>query len=188
MGDKIECNNYRGISLLPTIYKMLSNILLTRFTPYAEKINGDHQCRFLHNRSTINYIFYIHQILDKKWEYNETVHQLFIHLKKADDSVRREVLNNILIEFGIPMKLVRLIKMCLTTMYSRARVGKDLSDLFLIRNGLKQEDALSPLLFNLALVYAIRRVQVNQDDLKLNGAHKLLVMLMIIYWEEANIL
>jgi hypothetical protein len=49
----------------------------------------------------------------KKWEYNETVHQLFIDFKKAYDSVRREVLYNILIEFGAPMKLVRLVKMCL---------------------------------------------------------------------------
>jgi hypothetical protein len=53
------------------------------------------------------------QILEKKWEYNETVHQLFIDFKKAYDSVRREVLYNILIEFGVPMKLVSLIKMCL---------------------------------------------------------------------------
>jgi hypothetical protein len=45
----------------------------------------------------------------KKWECNETVHQLFVDFKKAHDSVRREVLYNILIEFGVPMKLVRLI-------------------------------------------------------------------------------
>jgi hypothetical protein len=48
--------------------------------------------------------------LEKKWEYNERVYQLFIGFKKAYDSVRREVLYNILIEFGIPMKLVRLLK------------------------------------------------------------------------------
>jgi hypothetical protein len=55
----------------------------------------------------------IRQILEKKkWEYNETVHQLFLDFKKAYDSVRREVLCNILIEFRVPMKLVRLIKMC----------------------------------------------------------------------------
>jgi hypothetical protein len=47
------------------------------------------------------------------WEYNETVHQLFIDFKKAYDTVRRDVLCNILIEFGVPMKLVRLIEMCL---------------------------------------------------------------------------
>jgi hypothetical protein len=49
--------------------------------------------------------------LRKKMEHNEAVHQLFIDFKKAYDSIRREVLYNILIEFGIPMKLVRLIKM-----------------------------------------------------------------------------
>ena len=58
-------------------------------------------------------------------------------------SVRREALYNIIIEFGIPKKLVRLIKMCLTETYSRVRVVKNLSAMFTIRNGLKQGDALS---------------------------------------------
>jgi hypothetical protein len=73
-----------------------------------------------------DHIFCIRQILEKKWEHNEAVHQLFIDFKKAYDSVRREALYNILIEFGIPKKLVRLIKMCLT----EHRVGKNLSEMF----------------------------------------------------------
>ena len=66
-------------------------------------------------------------------------------------SVRKEVLYYIHIEFGILMELVRLIKMCLNETCSRVRVGKNLSDMFPIKNGLKQGDSLSPLLFNFAL-------------------------------------
>jgi hypothetical protein len=61
-------------------------------------------------------------------EYNGTVHQLFIDFKKTYELVRREVVYNILIEFGIPSKLVGLIKMCLNETYNRVRIGKNLSD------------------------------------------------------------
>ena len=63
-----------------------------------------------------------------------------------------EVLYKILIEFGIPRKLVRLIRMSLTEIYSRVRVGKNVSDRFPISNGLRHGDALSPLLFNFVLI------------------------------------
>ena len=69
-------------------------------------------------------------MLEKKWEYNGEVHQLSIDFKKAYDSVRREVVYRILIEFGIPRKLVRLIKMSLTETYSKVRVGENVSDRF----------------------------------------------------------
>jgi len=73
--------------------------------------------------------------------------------------------------------------MCLTETYSRVRVGKNLSEMFPIRNGLKQGDALSPLLFNFTLEYAIKRVHVNQDGLTLNSTHQLLA-----YADDVNTL
>jgi hypothetical protein len=102
---------------------------------------------------------------------------------KAYDSVKREVLYNILLEFGVSKKLVRLIKICLNETYSKVHVGKLLSDKFPIQNGLKQGDALSPLLFSLSLEYAIRKVLENQISLELNVIHQLLV-----YVDDVNLL
>jgi hypothetical protein len=66
MGDKTDCNNYRGISLLSAAYKIVSNILLARLTPYVSEVIGFHQCGFRRNRSTMDQIFYNRQILEKK--------------------------------------------------------------------------------------------------------------------------
>jgi hypothetical protein len=82
-GDKTDSNNYRGISLLSTSYKILSNILLSWLSPYIDEIIGNNQCGFGRNRSTNDQIFCTLQILEKNWEYNETVHQLFIDFKKS---------------------------------------------------------------------------------------------------------
>ena len=119
--DKTDRSIYTGISLSPTTYKTLSSILLSRLTPYADEIIRVNQCGFQRNRSTMDHIFCIRQIIDKKWEHKEAVCQLFIDFKKAYDSFSREVLYNILIALGIPKKLVTLIKMCLTETYSRVR-------------------------------------------------------------------
>jgi len=79
-GDKRDCSYYRGISLLPTTYKISSNILLSRLIPYAEEIIGDHRRGFRRNRSNTDHIYCIRQILEE----NEAVRQLY--------SVRREIL------------------------------------------------------------------------------------------------
>jgi hypothetical protein len=131
---------------LSATYIIVSSILLSMLTPYSEEFTGDHQCGFRRNISTTDYTFCIPQILEKKLEYNEAVHELLVDFKDAYNSFTMEVLHNILSEFGIPTKIIRLLEM---------------SKMFPIKNCLKQGDALSPLPLNFALEYAVKLVQVN---------------------------
>jgi hypothetical protein len=127
-GGKTYCNKYCGIPLLSTSYKMLSNIFLSLLIQYIDEIIGDNQCWFQCKSSTTDHNICIHQILEKKWEYNETVQQLFTDFKKDYDSVRMELFYSILIEFAVLMKLVRLIKIHLNETYSTISRCKHLSD------------------------------------------------------------
>jgi hypothetical protein len=98
-GDKTECSNYRGISLLPTSYKILSNILFPRPVPYGDEItNVDFNIIGQRPiRSSMSFRYW-----RKKSQYNGTAHQLFIDYKKACDSVRRKVLYNITLSLEYP--------------------------------------------------------------------------------------
>ena len=158
-GDRKLCGHYRGISLLCATYKILSDILRQRLSPMAEEILGDYQCGFRQNRSTIDQIFTLRQILEKKWEYTGEVHNLFVDFKKAYDSIHRKGLFTIMSEFGIPKKLVRMAAVCLEGARSRVSVGGQHSDAFAVNSGLRQGDGLSPLLFNLVLEWVVRAIE-----------------------------
>jgi hypothetical protein len=85
-GNETDCDNCRGISLLSTLYTILSNFLLARLNPHINEITGGQHCGFRQNRSTTDQIFYIRQIIEKKWESNGSVHQLYLDLKKTCNS------------------------------------------------------------------------------------------------------
>ena len=99
----VLCADDTSVTATNPSTKIVSNILLSRLIPYAEEIIGDYQCGFQRSGSSSDHIFCIRQVIEKKWEYSESVHQLFIDFRKAYDSVRREILCNTRNEFGFPM-------------------------------------------------------------------------------------
>jgi sorting nexin-29 len=143
-GDKSICENYRGISVLNSAYKVFARILLKRLTPYPEENLGRYQCEFRKGKSTIQQLTIIGQLIEKIYEFRQNIWQLFVDFKKAYDSIHRQSLYNIMEEFGIPQKLVTLTKMCMENTQYKIRVESTVSEAFEVRTGLKQGDSLSP--------------------------------------------
>ncbi|XP_013163277.1 PREDICTED: uncharacterized protein LOC106114561 [Papilio xuthus] len=155
-GDVLDCKNYRGISLLCTGYKVLAKVLFNKLAPYVEAKIGEYQCGFRPNRSTIDQIFSLRQILEKTLEYNVDTYHLFVDFKAAYDNVDRAFLYEAMREINIPEKLIRLTKMTLQNTKCKVKVESDYSEPFYTFNGLRQGDALSCLLFNVVLEKCIR--------------------------------
>jgi hypothetical protein len=101
-------SNYCGTSLLSISNNIFSSILLLRLSPYADEIVGVISVGFNITHQLLIRYSCICQILEQKWEYNVTVHQLFIDFKIACDSVRRKEQHYIFTESGGPLKLFRL--------------------------------------------------------------------------------
>ena len=164
-GDRMECQNYRGITLLNTAYKVLSNIIQHRLNKFAENVLEEYQCGFREGRSTTEQIFVMRQLMEKCSEYNVALHILFVDFRQAFDSVDRINLYNSMEEFGIPKKLVRLVNMTLEDTKGKVLVGGGISKSFGVQKGVRQGDGLSAVLFNLALNKVLKEMQLNGNIL-----------------------
>lgn len=160
--DKKDCTNYRGISLLNTAYKILSLILLERLKPYTQEIVGEYQAGFKQNRSTNDQMYALRQIIEKRLEYNKNTHILFIDFRKAYDCLNRTAVFNALLLLGIPSKIVRMIETCMNRTKNKIRTNNGESNNFETRSGVKQGDSLSPIIFNLALHYALDTIDMEK--------------------------
>jgi len=109
-GERDRCQNYRGIALGNTAYKILSNIILGRIKPHIEKDMGDYHNGFRDGRSVIDNIFALKIINEKLWDYNHSVQYVFIDFQKACDSVHRGTLWECMEEFKMPTKLINMCK------------------------------------------------------------------------------
>jgi RNAse (barnase) inhibitor barstar len=172
-GDAMICQNYRGISLLNTCYKIVSNIILNRIKPYTREIIGEYQSGFMPGKSTVDQIHTIKQIVEKSHEFDIDVHLLFVDFKQAYDSVNRYRLWKAMTQLGIPTKLVRLVKACVQKSKCKVKFNGELSEDFSVETGLRQGDALSPTLFNIALESVVREVLDDVTGLRIGEGHQI---------------
>jgi sorting nexin-29 len=101
-GNKLKCCNYRDITLLNKAYKIFSSILNERLKTATEKIIGEYQCGFRRNKSTIDQMFVLRQMMEKRNEHGLNLHMLFNDLKQAFDSINWKRLFEAMDKMGMP--------------------------------------------------------------------------------------
>ena len=149
-GNKADCGNYRGISLLSIAGKILARIILNRLISLvSEEALPETQCGFRTGRSTIDIVFTIRQIQEKCIEQHKDLFAVFIDLTKAFDTVNREALWSVLSKLCCPRKFTNLIRLFHDGMQGLVLSNGDTSARFNISNGVKQGCVLAPVLFNL---------------------------------------
>lgn len=191
-GDALDCRNYRGISLLCTSYKILSNVLLNRLIPYTQEIVGEYQAGITKGKSTMDQIQIAKQLMEKSYKFNQDLFILFNDYKQAYESIIRESLWAVMLKFGIPEKMVKLIQTYTKSSKCRVRYNPQMSEEFNIDNGLRQGDAPSPMLFNIALKYVVRAVLEFNTGVKIQENTEVTIVayaddIMIVAESEANL-
>lgn len=149
-GDKYDCKNYRGITLLNTTYKIFSSLLADKLKKFTENFLGEYQWGFRQNRGTVDQHFVVRQIMEKCYEYDVDLYMLFIDFKQAFGSINREKLYEALHRFRIPTKLIKLANMTMKNTMASIKIGGKTGDAIEFNKGVKQGDSLSAVLFNIA--------------------------------------
>lgn len=159
-GDRSDCNNYRGISLLSIIGKAFAKVVLKRLQALAERVYPESQCGFRAERSTTDMIFSLRQLQEKSREQKQPLYIAFIDLTKAFDLVSRKGLFTLLERIGCPPKLLSMVTSFHEDMQGTVNVDGSSSAPFPIRSSVKQGCVLAPTLFgiffSLVLSYAFR--------------------------------
>ncbi|KAI5729084.1 hypothetical protein M8J77_025142 [Diaphorina citri] len=187
-GDKEDCNNYRGISLLNCTYKIFSKILLKRLESYTTSIIEEHQSGFVKGRSTTDQIFIVKETIAKYWEYDRECCLLFIDFSKAYDSLYRERIWHKMESFGIPEELIKLVKLSINHSKCKVRVNGETSTSFSVRSGVRQGDGISPTLFNIAIEGALQKVKNTRGGVEIGKVINILAFAddVVIIAENLN--
>jgi len=160
--DKLDCNNYRGVSLLCHSSKIVTSIIMERIKRRTEEILSEEQAGFRASRSTIDQIFTLRQLAEKYVDFSRELFVCYIDFRKAFDSVWRKGLWKVMRRLGYSEKIVRVLESLYRETFSAVRVGADITEWFETIVGVLQGCVLSPLLFNifLELIMAISLSEV----------------------------
>ncbi|CAG9094113.1 unnamed protein product [Plutella xylostella] len=167
-GDPKLIDNYRPISLLPTLYKLFSMVILNRISKSLDYQQPREQAGFRKGYSTTDHIFTLTQIIERYNEYNKKLYVAFIDYSKAFDSISHAKLWESLAEQGIHSKYIHLLK----SLYSQASAKiklERIGDSFDIQRGVKQGDPLSPKLFTALLESVFRKINWHQYGISIDG-------------------
>lgn len=156
-GDMSDCNNWRGITLLSLTSKVFSRVIFKRLLEALQTVLRQEQAGFLPGRSCPEHIFTLRQIFEQCNEWNTGIYANFIDFEKAFDSIHRESLWRILRHYGIPNKIVEIIKMLYSDFSAKVICGNDLTDSFGVKTGVKQGCVLSPFLFLLGIDWIMKQ-------------------------------
>ena len=161
-GEKSDCSNYRGVTLLSIAGKILARVLLDRLIPaIAEEVLPESQCGFRANRGTTDMIFVLRQIQEKCREQNMALYAAFIDLTKAFDTVSREGLWRILGKLGCPPRFLSILQQLHIGQKGQVKHNGEFSDSFPIENGVKQGCVLAPTLF--AVFFSMMLQEAKED-------------------------
>ncbi|KAI8516323.1 hypothetical protein Bbelb_049040 [Branchiostoma belcheri] len=161
-GEKSDCSNYRGVTLLSIAGKILARVVLDRLiSTIAEENLPESQCGFRANRGTTDMIFVLRQIQEKCREQNMGLYAAFIDLTKAFATVSRGGLWKILSRLGCPPKLLTIVQQLHEGQMGQVKHGADLSEPFPITNGVKQGCVLAPTLF--AIFFSMMLKEAKDD-------------------------
>lgn len=130
---------------------MLPFAILTRLEIHARDVIGEYQCGFTRGKSLTYHIFILRQIMEKYYEYDKNLFMIFVHFKQAYDSINRQQLWTALRNFEISEKLVKMIEIYNSNTFCKVQYQNKVSLQFKFQPGLKQSNAMYPILFNLAL-------------------------------------
>ena len=148
-GERNDCNNYRGISLLGIVGKVFARVILVRLQKLAERVYPESQCGFRAERSTVDMVFSLRQLQEKCREQQMPLYVAFIDLTKAFDLVSREGLFRILPKIGCPPKLRSMIESFHTDMKGTVQFNGSTFEPFSILSRVKQGCVLAPTLFGI---------------------------------------